>query len=327
VQRLFARFSQADETTTRRFGGTGLGLAISRAFARLMGGDIAVESTEGQGTAFTLRLPAQMPNRAKGVLPDQPEPLVRQNQSKQRDLVLVIDDDPSQLDLMRRFLTQQNFNVETALNGPRGLELARSLKPRAVLLDVMMPQMDGWSVLGTLKQDPDLADIPVVMITFVADSGLAASLGAEDHLAKPVDWDNLKSVMDRFHEREGDVLVVDDDAGARERLRNVLEKNGWRVQEAVDGAEALERVAVARPRLILLDLTMPVMDGFAFLDALRKTPGGMDIPVVVLSARDITSTERQQLAGADRVLSKGQTSLKEVAKELRVIENTRYPDE
>ncbi|WP_165492847.1 response regulator [Lichenihabitans psoromatis] len=327
LQRLFARFSQADETTTRRFGGTGLGLAISRAFSRLMGGDISVDSIAGEGTTFSLRIPAIMPVRPEFDETADTAAEARPADAGTRDLILVIDDDPAQRDLMSRFLERQNFAVETASDGRQGLERAKALKPRAILLDVMMPQMDGWSVLSALKRDPDLAGVPVVMITFVSDNGLAASLGADEHLAKPVDWSSLSHIMDRFHDHEGDVLVVDDDRGARERLRSVLEKNGWTVQEAANGAEALERVAVARPRLILLDLTMPVMDGFVFLDALRKTPFGEDIPVVVLSARDISNAERKRLAAADRVLSKGETSLKDIANELRVLEHTHYAND
>ena len=322
LQRLFARFSQADETTTRRFGGTGLGLAISRAFSRLLGGDIAVESTHGAGTNFTLDLPATMPERVAADLPAADEPS-SPAEAAAGDTVLVIDDDPAQRDLTTRFLRGLRFNVESASNGRAGLDMARSLKPRAILLDVMMPQMDGWSVLNALKADAELAAIPVIMITFVSDSGLAASLGADEHLVKPVDWDKLKTVMERFRDADGDVLIVDDDRGARERLRTVLERNGWTVQEAANGAEALDRVGAAHPRLILLDLTMPVMDGFAFLHALRDLPNGTDIPVVVLSARDITNAERKQLQGADRVLSKTTTSLKHIASELRSLDEGR----
>ena len=325
LQKLFARFAQADETTTRRFGGTGLGLAISRAFSRLLGGDISVESTAGEGTTFTLLLPAEMPEEVPEAVETEEHSSHRDDSTK--DLVLVIDDDPAQRDLMRRFLTRLDFAVATASDGHVGLDMARALRPRAILLDVMMPQLDGWSVLTSLKADPELAGTPVIMITFTSDTGLAASLGAEDQLAKPVDWDQLKAVMDRFHDHSGDVLVVDDDADARERLRSVLQRNGWTVQEAGNGAEALDRVRDATPRLILLDLTMPVMDGFAFLHALRETPGGADIPVVVLSARDITSAERKRLDGADRILSKGQTSLNDIASELRAVQSSRSPAE
>ena len=168
----------------------------------------------------------------------------------------------------------------------------------------MMPQMDGWHVLNTLKSDPDLAKIPVVMVTFTSDKGLSRTLGAAEHIAKPVDWGELRGVMDRLRDATGDILVVDDDAPTRERLRTMLERNGWTVQEAADGKEALTKVMHGPPRAILLDLTMPVMDGFAFLQALRGVPGNKDIPVIVFSARDISAGERRELAGADAVISK-----------------------
>lgn len=315
VSRLFERFSQADETTTRKFGGTGLGLAITRAFSRLLGGDIVVESKYGEGTSFTLRLPAVMPevrpfeNAARGE--------EASSTASSKGDILVVDDDASQRELMARFLERQGFTPLIAGDGEAGLEMARRQKPRAILLDVMMPRMDGWAVLTALKADAELAAIPVVMVTFVHDSGLGASLGAADYLMKPVHWEKLKQVMDRFREAEGDVLIVDDDPDARLRLRTVLQRSGWSTREAADGQEALAQVVHGVPRIILLDLTMPVMDGFSFLIALRETPGCADIPVVVLTARDLSSADRRRLAGADRVFSKGETSLSQITAELR----------
>jgi len=186
----------------------------------------------------------------------------------------------------------------------------------------MMPQMDGWAVLSALKADPGVADIPVVMVTFVNEPGLGASLGAAETVLKPVEWEHLKDVMERFRGDAGDVLVVDDDPDARERLRTVLERNGWTVSEAGNGQEALDHVIRAPPRLILLDINMPVMDGFAFLHELRLRPGCGDIPVVVLTARDLDAAERKKLEGADRVLSKGNTNLRDLANELRQVNLT-----
>ncbi|TXM87415.1 response regulator, partial [Methylobacterium sp. WL116] len=319
VGRLFERFTQADESTTRNYGGTGLGLALSRAFAQLLGGDITVDSVEGQGTSFTLRVPAVAPERAVAAAPA--APAVPENQMTVGDLVLVIDDEASQRELMTRFLERQRFAVRTAGDGRTGLDLAKSLKPRAILLDVMMPEMDGWSVLAALKADPETAGIPVVMVSFVADAALSASLGAIEAVPKPVDWARLRTILDQFRAADGDVLVVDDDADMRHRLRTVLERNGWSVREAGNGCEALDQVRHGVPRLVLLDLTMPVMDGFSFLDRLRDLPGCTEVPVVVLSARDVTAAERDRLSGADQVLRKGDTSLQDIATELRKIDN------
>ena len=316
VGRLFERFTQADESTTRNYGGTGLGLALTKAFSHLLGGDVTVESTEGRGTSFTLRIPAAAPEQVVEPLPTAPE-----NQVGVGDLVLVIDDEANQRELMTRFLERQRFAVRTAGDGRTGLDLARALKPRAILLDVMMPEMDGWSVLAALKADPETACIPVVMVSFVADAALSASLGAVEAVPKPVDWTRLRTILDQFRAADGDVLVVDDDADMRHRVRTVLERNGWTVREAGNGREALDQVRHGVPRLVLLDLTMPVMDGFSFLDRLRVMPGCTDVPVVVLSARDVTAAERDRLSEADRVLRKGDASLQDIATELRKLDN------
>ncbi len=331
LERLFERFTQADETTTRKFGGTGLGLALSRAFSRLLGGDITATSREGQGTCFTLRVPVVAPvrdtDKAEG------QDLEGGGIDTARDLVLVIDDDASQRELLSRFLGKQNFAARSAGDGRSGLALARALKPRVILLDVMLPDQDGWSVLNALKATAETADIPVVMVSFVAEPGLSMALGAADAVMKPIDWVRLKTVMERFREiggdlgggSGGDVLVVDDDPDTRLRLRTVLERNAWAVREAGNGADALERVAQAPPQLILLDLTMPMMDGFAFLHRLRAIPGCANIPVVVLSARDISAAEYRQLAEAHRVLKKDETSMKQLTNEIRALGFPREP--
>ena len=361
--RLFQRFAQADETTTRRFGGTGLGLALSRAFARLLGGDVSVESTEGKGTRFTLRLPATGPEEVfdaaeqQAIGPETAEVETAEAETAEAetagrgiavpeaggqeaggpeaggpalvpgpglapaaDLVLVIDDEAAQRELMTRFLRRQGFAVRTASDGRTGLDLARSLAPRAILLDVMMPGLDGWSVLEALKADAATARIPVVMVSFVAEPSASVALGAADAVSKPVDWGRLKVVMDRFHGRGRDVLLVDDDPDTRQRLRAVLEREGWTVSEACDGADALRQVLHSPPHVILLDLTMPVMDGFAFLHRLRETPGCADLPVVVLSARDISAAEREELGQADSILRKGDASMHDITAELRHLE-------
>jgi PAS domain S-box-containing protein len=309
--RLFQRFSQADESTTRNFGGTGLGLALTRAFCRLLGGEVLVESRLGEGTIFTIRLPAIMPEQPAEEA-GAPDAVKRQDQQ----LVLVVDDDASQRDLLSRFLTREGFAVATASDGRAGLDMARALRPRAILLDVMMPQMDGWSVLTALKSEPALAAIPVIMASFVNEPALATALGAVDYVLKPVEWDHLKVIMNRFRTSEGAVLVVDDDPDARSRLRTVLERDDWAVSEASNGQEALASVDQATPLAILLDLTMPVMDGFSFLEALRQRPGGADIPVIVLSARDLTQVDRERLSSADKVLRKGDVDLRDLPEQL-----------
>jgi PAS domain S-box-containing protein len=312
VAGLFERFKQADETTTRRFGGTGLGLALTKALARLMGGDVTVTSAESVGTTFTLALPATLSNlQQESTFPS--PPLTDAEPHGDGRVVLIIDDEASQRDLMVRYLTRQGFTARAVADGRSGIDMARKLRPMAILLDVMMPEMDGWAVLATLKADEITQDIPVVMVSFVADPALGASLGAAGSIPKPVDWPRLRGVLDRVGADAGDVLVVDDDADMRCRLRSTLVRHGFAVREAGDGSEALARVREARPGLVLLDLTMPVMDGFTFLRELRAMPACAEVPVVVLSARDVSAEERRRLAGADSVLRKGDASLQDVA--------------
>ncbi len=311
VAKLFQQFQQGDASTTRKFGGTGLGLSLTKAFCTLLGGDIDVRSVPGQGSVFTMRVPADLPQVS---IPAAAGPA-----APDRELVLVIDDDTTQLELMARFLERTGYTARVAPDGPTGLSLARKLTPHAILLDVTMPGMDGWSVLTALKADPGLSDIPVVMVTFAEDRALASSLGAADYVMKPVDWNRLALVMDRFRHAEGDVLVVDDDDDTRQRLRQGLEKNGWGVAEAANGHEALDEVDRALPRLILLDLAMPVMDGFEFLRRLRERPGCGAVPVVVLTALDLTTDDRRRLRGANQVLNKGRISLNELTEKLRAI--------
>ena len=317
LAKLFQRFQQADVSTTRQFGGTGLGLALTRAFAALLGGTVDVASEVGKGSTFTVRLPAAM-HESEGEATTLAEiDRGAHDDVAGRETVLVIDDDETQRDLMSRFLVREGFLARTAADGLAGLELAKRLRPRAILLDVTMPGMDGWSVLSTLKADPDLAAIPVVMVTFVSERALANSLGAADYVIKPVDWNRLRHVMEAFREAEGDVLIVDDEPEMRRLARTALERNGWSVVEAENGADGLTLVARSIPRVILLDLSMPVMDGFGFLKELRQRPGCEQVPVVVLTALDLTADDRRRLRGANQILNKGSTKMSDLVDKLR----------
>ena len=316
LAKLFQRFTQADASTTRRFGGTGLGLSITKAFMTMLGGTIDVTSRVGHGSCFTVRLPLTLPEPSQ----EDGEPAAPAS-----DSVLIIDDDPAQRDLMTRFLEREGFTAYTAASGSTGIELARKLRPRAILLDVTMPGIDGWTVLRALKADPYLADIPVIMVTFINDNGLSSALGAADHITKPVRWDSFRNTMEQFRDTDGDVLVVDDNADTRRHMRAALERDHWTVSEAANGREALAKVAANRPRVVLLDLEMPVMDGFAFLHAFRDLPGCRDIPVVVVTARDLTRADRDNLQTASKVISKGERSIKSLSADLHAVTRAAAP--
>jgi CheY-like chemotaxis protein len=234
--------------------------------------------------------------------------------------VLVIDDDPTVGDLMRRFLAPDGVRVALATSGEEGLRLARELRPAAITLDVLMPGMDGWAVLAALKADPALADVPVIMLTMLDDRNLGYSLGAADFMTKPIDRDRLARLLQQhvLTPRARSVLIVDDDASARDVLRRTLESAGWSVAEADNGRAALERVASAPPALILLDLLMPDMDGFELLAALREHEDWRAIPVIVLTAKDLTADERQRLtANAQAIIQKGAYGREELLREIR----------
>jgi signal transduction histidine kinase/CheY-like chemotaxis protein len=308
--RLFEAFMQADASTSRRFGGTGLGLAISRRFCRMMGGEISVASVPGEGSTFTVRLPASVPERpSRESVPARPV-----------GTVLVIDDDREACELLARSLGKEGFRVVTAATGEEGLKAAREHRPDAITLDVLMPGMDGWAVLKTLKGDPEVAKVPVVMISMVDERDMGRALGAADYLPKPIDRERLAAVLKRFR---GPVspcpaVVIEDDPASREVLRRTLEQDGWKVCEAANGREGLELLAAGTPDLILLDLMMPEMDGFEFVDALRANEAWAGIPVVVVTARDLSGAERTRLESHVRkVLQKGALSRDALAREIR----------
>jgi hypothetical protein len=307
--RLFQAFSQAESSIAKRFGGTGLGLAISRHFCRLMGGDIYVDSEPGVGSTFTVRIPAAVEVESDSTSDGAVEADTFEISAEEAvGTVLAIDDDPQARALLRRVLAKERFRVEEATGGEDGLRRARELRPDIITLDVMMPGMDGWAVLTALKEDPALAGIPVVMVSVLDERNLGFSLGATDYLTKPIDRDRLREILARFADggAPATVLVVEDDPGTRETLRRTLEKEGWTSRGAEHGRAALAEIENARPALILLDLMMPEMDGFEFLEVLRERPGGAGIPVVVLTAMDLTEEDRARLnGGVERVLSKG----------------------
>ena len=318
-ERLFQRFVQADASTTRRFGGTGLGLAITRGFAELMGGGIEVHSEAGVGTTFTLTIPARLPEAGAAPMALAEGEALPAGLADGSETVLVIDDDAATRELICRFLEREGFSVRQAGDGRIGLALARALRPRVVLLDVMMPQMDGWSVLSAIRADAELAETPVVMISFVREQGLALSLGADDYLIKPVEWRELAEAMKPYRAGQaGDVLVVDDDESSRRWLLSTLSREGIAARSAADGVEALAAIADTAPALVLLDLVMPRMDGLEFLHRLRAQPVHDTVRVIVLTAKDITPGEHASLDGkVDGVLSKGAVSLAEIAGQVR----------
>jgi CheY-like chemotaxis protein len=234
--------------------------------------------------------------------------------------VLVIDDDPTVRDMMQRFLSREGYWVRTAPSGEEGLLLARELRPDAITLDVLMPGMDGWAVLAALKADPELVDIPVIMLTIVDDKNMGYALGAAGYLTKPVDRAQLVALLreQRVATSAMQALIVEDEAATRDLLRRTLQSEGWTVAEAENGRVGLERLSEAQPALILLDLMMPEMDGFAFVDHVRQHERWRSIPIIVITAKDLTTEDRRRLNGyVETVLQKGSYSRQDLLAQVR----------
>jgi signal transduction histidine kinase/CheY-like chemotaxis protein len=307
---LFQPFRQAAPETARKYGGTGLGLAISLRFARMLGGDITVTSAPGVGSTFTLTLPLD----GRAGAGSEPPAGLRAPADEGRGIVLIIDDDPAARELLVRTLTSEGFTAVAAQDGQQGLELARAIRPVAITLDVVMPKVDGWGVLTSLKADPRLADVPVVVVSVLGDRAMGLSLGATEYMTKPVDRERLARLLDRHVEPRASVLIVDDDAEARERMARLVRDLGYQPALAEGGAAALAHLDSALPSLVLLDLIMPEMDGFQVLERLAAHPRASGVPVVVVTAKDLTADERTQLArGVTSIVEKGRSSTADLA--------------
>jgi signal transduction histidine kinase/CheY-like chemotaxis protein len=296
LTRIFDEFSQADSSTARRYGGTGLGLAITRELCRLMGGTVTATSEPGKGSTFAVRLPARMAAERLLERPADELPAA----SSRGNCVLVVDDDATSRELIADHLKQAGYDVVTAAGGLEALKKAKEARPIAITLDVMMPDLDGWSVLAALRHDADLADVPVIMATILDERRHGMALGAAGYVTKPIERDRLLKLIGRFRQsvRRARILVVEDDEIQRERIRSWLEPHEWTISEAENGRVALARLSAEQPDLILLDLMMPDMDGFQLVAALQDEPSWRDIPVIIVTARDLTAADRERLNSA-----------------------------
>ncbi|WP_246270278.1 response regulator [Hongsoonwoonella zoysiae] len=303
--KLFQAFVQADASTTRNYGGTGLGLAITRHFTNMLGGSIEVQSAPGKGATFRFAIPAVCKAESESepvsaLAPGAPA-------AGSDGIVLVIDDEARARKVVSDAVRGAGFAVVEAKGGEEGVAEARRCRPAAIILDVIMPGMDGWSVLKAIKADKELCKVPVILATVMPDREMGLAFGAADHLIKPIDprqlVDTLKAVAG---DEKRDVLVVDDDPATRELFRRVLLRDGWRVREAANGKTGLEQLEASRPTIMLLDLMMPEMNGFELLRQIRMRPDLANLPVVIVTSKDLSREELEWLRShANEVVRKG----------------------
>ncbi len=316
---IFKEFSQADSSITHKYGGTGLGLFISKHFCEMMGGSISFSSVKGKGSIFTVTLPANKEMAEDAGVPAR----IREEAAPPAagaGTVLVIDDDPVICDLMTRFLSKEGFNVITAKDAEEGLRLARERRPNVITLDVLMPGMDGWTLLDKLNADPDISNIPVLMLTVTDDKGKGLALGAAGFLKKPIEIETLLPLLKRYrHGRFSRcVLLIEDDLITRNMMRSMLEKEGFIVAEAENGRAGLEFLERLFPDLVLLDLMMPEADGFSFIGEFQRHEEWKAIPVVVVTAKDLSSQEKETLREkVKNVFQKGAYSREELMSRIK----------
>jgi GAF domain-containing protein/DNA-binding response OmpR family regulator/HAMP domain-containing protein/anti-sigma regulatory factor (Ser/Thr protein kinase) len=309
---IFDEFTQVDASTTRKAGGTGLGLAISRKIAELHQGTITVKSQVKVGSTFTLILPIGQITSENGALhPGDAQSLSGLSEAKVKPIVLAIDNEQQSIDLYKRYL-EKRFEVIGLQKSKEALEMAQALQPYAILLDILMPEKDGWAVIQELKENSYTTHIPVIICSIVSDEYRAQSLGIVHYLTKPVSGSELLNALEKIDKRNKQlkrVLIIDDHADDILLSRRILEARNCQIIEASNGLEGLEVINKTLPNLIILDLTMPELDGFGVIDALKQTPKTASLPIIVITAKDLTPQEAQRIDGqVNALLTKGKFS-------------------
>jgi CheY-like chemotaxis protein/anti-sigma regulatory factor (Ser/Thr protein kinase) len=324
MKRIFHEFQQVDTGVNRKQQGTGLGLTLTRSFAALHGGNVTVQSELGKGSRFTIDLPIGGPANAQ---PRDPSSAAAgPDVDASRPLILVVEDDPASAELLARQIEQVGFRTQNVRRGADAVAMAKAQKPAAITLDILLPDIDGWEVLTRLKHDEMTSEIPVIVVSVVDDPALGTALGALDYFVKPVEARALVSRLNNFNFRQKHngrqtrVLVVDDEPANREWLKNVLEPAGFHVTLATGGRQAIKLASSSKPDLIMLDLLMPDVNGFDVVEALSSNPATKGIPIMVLTAKNLTEADISQLNGhVSTILKRGATGSVDLLGQLQTV--------
>ena len=322
LSKVFKEYEQAERSTSAKHGGTGLGLPITKKLAEMMGGDVEVMSELGKGSQFTLYVPRYSPEQEDLDI----ELIDFDKLTEQEKIIVLIDDDVDMHELIRRTVTKIGLTLVGATDGEKGMQIVREVKPKLLLLDVLMPGRDGWSILKECKTDPDLKDMSIIMVSQMEQDKLSKSLGADDYMTKPINRDlfleRVKNLMTSSTSNNGKVLIVDDDKDTREILSRILDDNGWISITAKDGKDGLEKLK-ENPSLIVLDLEMPRMDGFEFLDEYMNTYSINERkPILVYSGKDLSEVQIDQLnKNVAALIKKDEVSMQELSNVVKDIYN------
>src|SRR4029453_7060116 len=306
-QRIFEEFQQVGHGLAGKTEGTGLGQTQAKKFAELHGGTTWVESTLGHGSTFTFTLPVRGVQSPESLPAGQEDTVQDRERAVEpgslRPLVLVVEDDPKGADLLRIYLSEAGYTVDVARDGVEGLEKIRRLVPAAVILDILLPKLDGWAFITQVKADPVTRAVPVIIVSIIDQKGKGFALGAADYLIKPVQKEELLRTLNAFslaakmRTAPVQILVIDDDPKAVELLAAVLEPEGFRVLRAYGGEAGIEVARAEQPDLILLDLLMPEVNGFEVLDRLAQSAVTRRLPVILFTLKQLTAEEQQRVQG------------------------------
>jgi signal transduction histidine kinase/CheY-like chemotaxis protein len=317
---IFEPFTQGDGSAVRQFGGSGLGLAVTRRLARMMGGEVRASSRLGEGSTFAIELPRELPRKDDNEAVEARSAGVADEREFDR-IALVIDDDESAVNLMRRRLSRYGYGVIAAGTGEAGLEMARAEKPDLIVLDIFLPGKSGYEVLEAIRADEEIGGTPVIVATVDDDRIRGLSLGATEYLVKPIPQEKLAEILNVYHQPiEGEILVIDDDPDSAELIARTAGQLGLKTRRAADGLQGIKMIEESAPAAIVLDLTLPGMDGFQILETLRLDPKLRSIPIIIVSGRAITVPEHNAIAQSGCTFyAKGECSPRQIAQSLKTV--------